>query len=180
MIPAGYAEFCEGAGLNPYHPEGWTAAEQATFRAWRLEAFRAKWRFLRERGDVAHRVAMGQRARLLADVRQDLDRALGPAPCRSPWRTCPCHRQRFVSPDITPDVWEAVDDEDVAAWRAGDRAARQDLPRRTAVALTYLDTFFKPKPKEPDHHGHRRTAFVRHTGPPPGALRSFWPDQDRS
>lgn len=168
MIPSGYVEWCDAHELNAYHPETWTDADRAMFRAWRLERFRAKWRWLRDRGDLALRVAMWQRDRMLADVRADLDAVLGPVPTRA-WRTCPCHRQRFYTPTITPPPEEAIDDDDVAVWRARDRAARMTTSRRLAVALAYLDTF---RPKEDPHE---RTEYV-HAGPPRGALESRWPE----
>lgn len=146
MIPSRYPEFCKALGVNPYHPNEWTADQRAAFSAWRLVRFRARWRFRRDSGDIALRYAAGQRAQVLLDVRRDLAAALSPAPARNIYRICPCHRQRFVSSEITPTPEEYVDDEDLAVWRAGDRMARMGLSKKLATALAYLDTF---KPKEP-------------------------------
>lgn len=166
-----YAAWAEAHGLNPWHPERWTPDEQAAFRAWRLARFRAKWRWRRDVGDVALRRA-ANRSRLLSDVRADLEIALGPPLARSPWKRCPCHRQRFVTSAITPSPEEAIDDDDLAAWRAQDRENRQQLSAKLARALAYLDTF---APKGVTHA--RETS--RGPNPPPGSRRSRWPHRDR-
>jgi hypothetical protein len=135
-----YGALCESFGANPAHPEWWTAPQRAAYRAGRLAAFRAHWRRMMELDHPAIIRAQHGRTALINDVRLDLARALAAPPSR-PWAHCRCHRMRHVTARITPEPPDAIDDEDLAVWRARDRTARAGIARPVAVALAYLDTF---------------------------------------
>lgn len=147
MFQSGFAAFAESIGANPAHPDMWTDAQRAAYRAWQVGRFKAHWRWLIRLGQPDLIRQQSGRAALINEVRRDWAAAMAPPPTH-PWKSCRCHRQRFVDPTMTPDYRDAVDDEDVAVWRARDRATRQTMPRTMAVALCYLESF-RPTRKGP-------------------------------
>jgi hypothetical protein len=135
-----YVAACAAIGAHPAHPEWWTTAQRAGYRAIQLARFRSRWRRLGATGYPALVRAQSGREALIHEVRLEVARALAPPPTQ-PWAHCACHRMRFVTNTMTKEPHEAIDDDDLALWRARDRAARQGIPRRAAVALAYIEQF---------------------------------------
>lgn len=135
-----FGEFAESIGACPAHPQLWTAPQREAYQAWMLANFRARWHRLVVMGYPELVRAQSGREALLRQVREELALARLPAPSQ-PWAHCACHRQRFCLGDQTPELEQAIDDEDVALWRSRDREARMCLPQGVARALAYIETF---------------------------------------
>ena len=149
-IPSGYAEWCEGQGINPHHPEAWAPAAHAAFIRWKLARFRAHWLWLRETGDLdLIRAQQNGRAVLHRMVRQDRDEALAPL-ARSPWKLCPCHRLgaegTLPLDEIGYVAWPRGEqaparEERTARWIATEPWQRGGLRGGVAEALANLESF---------------------------------------
>jgi hypothetical protein len=106
-LPSGYVAWCQMLGLNAYHPAEWTEAERTTVIRWKVEKFRARWRWrMRHDYPALVRTQSGRRA-LIDQVREELRQALAPIPSR-PYKTCPCHPHRLGGVRDQPAPWRAV------------------------------------------------------------------------
>lgn len=93
-----YGCWCQEHGLNPYHPEEWSAVDRAEYAGQARFLFRMRWRRLLEGGDVALIRAQSGRAHLIRMVRIELAEAMAGAPTRSPYALDPCHPHRAGLP----------------------------------------------------------------------------------
>ena len=125
--PSGYRLWCQMVGLNPWHPETWSADDHRLYLRWTLDGFREKWRRLSQKGMPTIIRAQHGRESLINHIRQDLREALQPL-VRNPWRACPCHPRRVGTGKAEGNPW------DLAEYPAG-------TPRRERV-LRWLQTEF--------------------------------------
>jgi hypothetical protein len=99
-----WVDYATLLGLNPYHPDTWSAEGRAEMQRWQLERFRARWRWLQAQDHPALVRAQCGRTALLDMVREDLAYALRPFRSR-PYILCPCHPARLGMPPPGPDPW---------------------------------------------------------------------------
>ena len=139
--PSGYASWATGRGLNPYHPDTWSAADRAAYMRWKLDTFRARAHRWAHDGTAAAFHASGAKGLLIRSLRFGLELALEPAPARNPWQVCPCHPRRLggMPSDKGLQPWQHPTPDAALAW--AERNERLDASRRHAGAMAFLESF---------------------------------------
>lgn len=131
MIPAGLHEWAKAQGCSPFHPLTWTDADRASFQAWKLAKFKARWKAYREGGEIERTLRQQGRDYLLRRVREDVLGALTPAPS-DVYRHCPCHPSRpWPSPQSTQGPRTPAD---IVTWLSSEFTPGT-AARRAAAAL---------------------------------------------
>lgn len=121
-IPAGLREFCQARGISDAHPSTWGAEDHRAFAAWKLAAFKARWRAAVDNGDVDRTRRQQGRAYVIRRVQDDVADAMAPAPSDT-YRFCDCHPQR-PWPSPAKDDTEPRTPGDIVAWLTATFARR--------------------------------------------------------